>query len=162
MVHSGFKVEPFLDIVKSSQILLHELKMEQEKTTITKKQVAFVQVMVGRCLAQHNSTDCRLFPPTNTETFLALRWFDLCEPFHKTTAKCGCRGNIYFQALSLASDSPHLYFPVAMAAAIGSSLITLFLYQEKAGADIWTEMTDITLQLTFISPLSAHTFMCFT
>lgn len=50
-----------------------------------------------------------------------------------------------------------------MAAAIGSSLITLLLYRggEESLADIWTKMADISLQLTFISPFSFHMFISF-
>lgn len=48
-----------------------------------------------------------------------------------------------------------------MAAAIGSSLITLLLYRGGSLADIWTKMADISLQLTFISPFSFHMFISF-
>lgn len=78
--------------------------------------------------------------------------------FHKR----GWSGNIHFRALSPASDSPLLYLPVAMAAAIGSSLITLFLYRgEKSLADIWSVLADTTLRPTFISPLSTHIIISF-
>ena len=42
-----------------------------------------------------------------------------------------CGGNIYFLVLSLALDSPLPCLPIAMAAEIESSLITLFLCQEE-------------------------------